>query len=251
MTKISKNNSAADLLLKKGLTMLNSPYQPIHFTKDTRIDKYLNDLENFPHFFVLACVMDRQIKAEKAWRIPYEISQEIGTPEFSGFSRLTSDDIQKIFQSLKLHRFNNKMSLFFYKAIQKVKNDYKSDASLIWRDNFSCGIIVQRFLGFEGVGIKIAAMATNCLIREFKIPLKNKSCIDISPDIHVRRVFSRIGLVNKNPSTTEVVYSARMLYPDYPGVFDLPTWEIGRNWCRPENPECSSCYLSNCCRKQL
>jgi endonuclease III len=229
--------------------MLNTPYKPVVFTGNPIIDQYINDLERFPHFFVLACVMDLQIKAEKAWRIPYEISQVIGSPDFISFTKLNINELKDIFNTRRLHRFNNKLALNFYKAVQRINTDYNGDAALIWKDNFSCSTIIQRFLQFEGVGIKIAAMAANCLIREYKIPLKDKSFIDVSPDVHVRRVFSRIGLVNKNPSVTEVVYSARALYPEYPGAFDLPTWEIGRSWCRPGNPECINCDLLKCCKK--
>ena len=37
----------------------------------------LTDLEKTPHAFVLACVMDKQIKASKAWEIPYKISKRL------------------------------------------------------------------------------------------------------------------------------------------------------------------------------
>ena len=38
----------------------------IEFSYNTKTDKLLNDIENNPHAFVLACLMDRQIKAEVA-----------------------------------------------------------------------------------------------------------------------------------------------------------------------------------------
>ena len=39
----------------------------------------VEDFDKYPHLFVLACVMDRQIKAERAWNIPYIIADEHGT----------------------------------------------------------------------------------------------------------------------------------------------------------------------------
>lgn len=159
--------------------------------------------------------------------------------------------IQKIFFSESLHRFNKVMAEVFYKAIQKVEKDFKGDASMIWRDNMSCGIIMERFIQFEGVGVKIASMATNCLLREYKLPLKDQSWLDISPDVHITRIFKRLGLVRKDCSIEEIIFCARKLNPSYPGVFDLPSWEIGRKWCHPNNPDCQSCYLSRHCKKNI
>jgi hypothetical protein len=57
------------LLKEKGNELLNEPPKNIKFTKNEEADKLLNNLKDFPHAFVLACVMDRQIKAERAWLI--------------------------------------------------------------------------------------------------------------------------------------------------------------------------------------
>lgn len=98
-------NHASSLLIKRGNEILNSPYKPLVITKDPLIDKYLNDLDNYSHFFVLACMMDRQMKAENAWKIPYFISKEIGSPNFNVFESLTLDETHEIFASNNLHRF--------------------------------------------------------------------------------------------------------------------------------------------------
>ncbi len=88
---------ASTLLINKGIEILKSPYRPLVFTKDPIIDKYLNDLDNYPHFFVLACIMDRQMKAESAWKIPYLISKEIGSASFNAFDSLSLDETLEIF----------------------------------------------------------------------------------------------------------------------------------------------------------
>lgn len=71
------------ILIKKGNELLKQHYKKIEFTKNSKADNLLNNLTDFPHAFVLACVMDRQIKAERAWLIPYEIYKEISTFEFN------------------------------------------------------------------------------------------------------------------------------------------------------------------------
>jgi len=236
-------------LIEKGNDLLNKPFEPLEFTKEKEVDKILNDIDNYPHQFVLACVMDRQIKAERAWKIPYSISKNINDFSFFGFLKLSENDLLKIFQENSLHRFNAIMAKYFFNAIQKIHTDYKDNVSLIWKENLPSATIVRRFLQFDGIGIKIATMATNILAREFKIPMKDKIYIDISPDVQVKRVFTRLGLISKNSSNDELIFCARELNPSYPGIFDLSAWEIGRNWCRPQNPSCNNCYLNELCPK--
>jgi len=55
------------ILIDRGKELLKQPYKKIEFTGNEEADNLLNDLDNFPHAFVLACIMDRQIKAERAW----------------------------------------------------------------------------------------------------------------------------------------------------------------------------------------
>jgi endonuclease III len=108
---------------------------------------------------------------------------------------------------------------------------------------------VRRFLEFEGAGPKIATMATNILAREFKVPMSDYGSIDISPDVQVKRVFTRLGYIRLEANESEIIHAARELNSTYPGVFDLSVWEVGRKWCRPTSPFCGACYLNDCCQK--
>jgi hypothetical protein len=121
------------------------------------------------------------------------------------------------------------------------------DASLIWSGVPSSAEVVFRFLEIHGVGPKIATMAFNILARNFKVKFKDYYSIDISADVHIKRVFHRLGLTSKSASTEEVIYKARALHPEFPGVLDFPCWEIGRSWCRPQKPTCEECYMGEVC----
>lgn len=238
-------------LIKRGNELLKQPYEKIEFSKDPKADELLNNIREFPHAFVLACIMDRQIKAERAWLIPYEIYKEINSFEFSELLQLKLINIKEIFVRKSLHRFNDVMAENFFFAIRKIHSDYNDDASNIWKNYPRSATIVRRFLQFSGVGIKIATMAANILARNFKIPIGDYICIDISPDVHVKRVFRRLGFISKDASVEELIYCARELYPEYPGIFDLSCWEIGREWCKPKDPSCRECYLSEHCPKKI
>jgi len=218
----------------------------MEFTKVQVADVLLNDLIDFPHVFVLACVMDRQIKAERAWLIPYGILERLGDFSIERLSRLSSPEVQILMsEPAPLHRFKDVMSELFFKGVQRIVRQYDSDASRIWSDAPSSTEVVYRFLEFDGVGPKIAKMAANTFAREFKVPLADY--FSISDDVHVRRVLARLGLCSKGASVEQVIYKARALHPEFPGMIDFPCWEIGRNWCKPQQPRCAGCYMKDLC----
>jgi len=159
------------------------------------------------------------------------------------------EDIKDIFKKYSLHRFNEKMAINFYLAVGRINDIYNGNAANIWNDNPLSTTVVRRFLEFSGVGIKISTMAANILVRNFKVHLKDHTCIDISPDVQVARVFRRIGFIPKDATRELLIYTAREIYPEYPGIFDTICWDIGKNWCRPKNPKCWQCYLEKYCPK--
>ena len=248
---MNNQEKITEILIERGNKLLKAKREFVEFTKDKEADKLMNNIEHNSHIFVLACVMDRQIPAERAWRIPYLISREIGGHKFERFFNLKKEQIKEIFNKKKLHRFNDEMAENFYLAIQKIHKDYNDDASNIWKGNQKSAAIVRRFLEFRGMGIKIATMTANILVRNFKIPMEDYICIDISPDVHIKRVFKRIGYIGEYAGNEELLYKARELNPIYPGIFDLSCWEIGRRWCKPSNPKCSECYLNKYCEKNI
>ncbi len=241
-------SAICNILIRRGEELLAQPFKPVLFTGNPDADTLLNDLERYPHAFVIACLMDRWWKAERCWLVPYRFKERAGSFEFNDLVALSHDKVVSLFvQSPPLHRMKEKMADIFYLAVQKVERQYSGKASLIWQGQPSSAAIVRRFLEFKGVGPKIATMAANILVRDFKIPVSDKHSIDISPDVQVRRTFERLGLLRKDASNEELIYVARELNPAYPGIFDSSAWEIGREWCRPKSPECPKCYMQEYC----
>lgn len=240
--------SIRNRLVEHGQVLFQAPKQPIVFTNVPEADALLNDLDNHPHAFVLGCIMDRQVKAERAWLIPYRISEKIGGFSLRRLNELSLQDVNRLMREPEpLHRYVDIMAHHFYSAVQRIKNDYASRAALLWKGKPSSAEVVYRFLKFEGVGPKIGSMAANILAREFKIPFSDHYSIDISADVHVRRVFSRLGLCSADVTVQQVIYKARALSPEFPGMIDLPCWEIGRNWCKSRDPVCGECYMRELC----
>jgi endonuclease III len=236
------------LLVRRGLDLLEEPFAPIPFTGVPEADKVLNDLDHHPHMFVLACLMDRQAKAERCWLVPYEFGRRIGSHEIDAMAAASERRVRSLFgHRPALHWMVDRMAPILHAGIQKIAADYHGDASQIWQGKPSSATLVRRFLEFRGVGPKIATMAANILVRQFKIEVADKFSLDVSADVHVRRVFERLGLVRKDASADEVIYAAREINPTYPGVLDAPAWRIGREWCHPHEPRCGACYMSEVC----
>ena len=238
-----------DRLVEHGKQLFDAPKQLIRFTNEDHADALLNDLGRHPHAFVLACVMDRQIRTEQAWLIPYRFQEKLnGDFSIRKLSALSADEVKRLMtQPEPLHRFVDKMSGFFHAAVRRVADRYEGDASRIWQGKPPSAEVVYRFLEFDGVGPKIASMAANILAREFKVLFGDYYSIDISADVHVRRVFGRLGLTSSDATVEQLIFRARAIYPEFPGLMDFPSWEVGRNWCKPSSPDCDSCYMKDGC----
>ena len=221
----------------------------IHFLSDNKANTLINDIKNYPHAFVLACLMDRQIKAERAWSIPNDLRLILGSFNIENLYSISLRDYIDIFESNKLHRFNSVMAEVFYNCIHRIVEVYDGDVSRIWENSPSSAKVVYDFLQFNGWGIKIATMATNILVRDFRVSMSDYYSIDISPDVHIKKIMKRTGLVSQNADIDSIIYKARELNPEFPGVIDLICWEIGRTYCKTINPNCSDCIIRNECKK--
>ena len=94
--------------------------------------------------------MDRQIKAEKAWKIPYEIFNKYRAFEIDQLVDIELGNLTEFFNKKKLHRFNDKMAEIFYLGIRDIKNKYDGNASRIWSGKPSSSAVVYKFLEFKG-----------------------------------------------------------------------------------------------------
>jgi endonuclease-3 len=66
------------ILIKQGKQILRKKRSFVEFTGNSEADRLLNDLNIYPHAFVIASIMDRQIGAKRAWLIPYRFSIRLG-----------------------------------------------------------------------------------------------------------------------------------------------------------------------------
>jgi endonuclease III len=237
--------------------------KPIRFTAGDKLDKplneadlLLNDIERYPHIFVLGCIMDKLKPAEDTWNIPAAVAVICGN-EFSRFKDLDLKKVIKIFDEGSLHvkskmgKNESRINVFekqFFKGIQFINSEYQGDASNIWNDNPTSAELVSRFMEFNGVGQKISSMAARILVTQFLVPVKDTHCIDVPVDRHVKRIFKRMGFV-KTDKDMECILFARGANPEFPGIIDHPSWNLAREICTKKNYKCDECKMGDYCPK--
>lgn len=216
----------------------------------------VNDLDGHPHAFVLACIADRQTKADIAWNLPHAIREAAGDFEFDTLRQLRQSEWASVLASSG-HRLATKMEKLIPAALRHIGDRYGGDASRIWNDGSSGAAVARRLLAFDGVGLKIANMAVNILIRDFDVALATPMP-DIAVDTHVLRVFERLDLLDRlehselrstqGKQQLRLQLRARELNPEWPGELDWPAWLIGSKWCHARrSPECDECAMGSVC----
>ena len=201
--------------------------------------------------FVIGLIADQSVKAEIAWSLPYKLYQRIGSFDFKEIlNNYTESDIENIIREKpSLHRYPSKMANYIYNAMQEIVSKYNSNVSNIWL-NKSAAEIVESLEKFKGISHKKASLGTLILTRDLDVDILDKENIDIAYDIHIRRLFVRIGLVNED-SQENILNEAKKLYPEFPGKLTTAFWTLGREICRSCNPSCLVCPLYNYCDKNI
>jgi len=235
-------------LVEEGAALLAQPRMPAQFAYEPAADAILNDIEQYPQAFVFGCLCNRQGSAKQAWLVPLRVLQRFGTLDVGALARRSQADWERVMRRPEpIHRMPEKMAGVLYLGVQRLSNEYGGDAGRIWADTPPSAAVVRRFLEFYGAGPKIASMAVNILARQFKVPLRDHHFVDISIDRQVRRVMTRLGLVPAGASDLLLIYAAREAYAEFPGIFDLALWRIGRTVCRESASRCDECPLADLC----
>jgi uncharacterized HhH-GPD family protein len=203
-----------------------------------------------PFAFLVAVIADQGIVAERAWTIPFQLKERLGHLDPAKVGAEPEAVRNAFTTSPKLHRFVNDVAAWVSSAGRLVMSRYGGDASRIWSDAPAAATLRARFDAFPGIGQKKAAMAVEILERDLGVRLTDLAGSDIAYDIHVRRVFLRTGIAQRD-DVGHMVAVARALNPDRPGALDNPAWDIGRRWCQRGQPDCPTCPLLGACPRYV
>jgi len=150
----------------------------------------------------------------------------------------------------KLHRFVNNVPAWIVTAAARVMRTWDGDAGRIWNDRPDADVLQQRLVAFKGIAQKKAAMAVEILERDLGVHIGALNRSDVAIDIHLRRVFLRTHLAERD-DRDHMIDAARRLHPLRPGELDYPVWMIGRTWCAAGIPRCIDCPLTRVCPKDI
>jgi len=203
-----------------------------------------------PFAFLLAVIADYQIPAERAWALPYLLKQRLGHLDLHRMLAEPDAVAEAVARRPSLHRYVNNVPSYFIEACRIVLDRYGGNAGRIWANEPTAIEVQTRLQLFPGISQKKAAMAVEILERDFGVPIRDMQGSDIAFDVHIRRVFLRSGLAEVDDQD-HMIDAARHHWPERPGLLDLPAWVIGRNWCRPRDPDCGSCPITSACAQRI
>ncbi|MCY4057075.1 MAG: hypothetical protein OXG44_03645 [Gammaproteobacteria bacterium] len=203
-----------------------------------------------PFAFLIAVAFDRNMPWEKAWRIATEIDRQ-GCLDPALLASKDETELVGLLEGLAVQpRWGAKEGArTLSDAAKLIWERFGGEAGAIWRDA-SPAEVEKTLQEIHGIGAGIAAMATRILYDDFGCFRGQERQIDVKPDVHLVRVFHRLGIIDGD-SGDEAVRAARRLNPEFPGELDWPAWRIGQLWCHPKEPDCAQCWLTEDCAKRL
>ena len=198
--------------------------------------------------FFLACIVDYQQKADRAWeQAKYFVEEIMGDPPDIWRAILekhkSEDDWRQAKSQYRLHRWD-KAHMRVYRIGRQLIEQYDGDARRIWMAATLDEI--QYRLSELRVGDQISQMILGGLRDTGQI---DKSA-DLKADTHVCRVLGRIA-IGAPVSPEGATQLARMLNPEAPWLLDRPLYVLGAKadfssadaagCCSTGNPHCTRC----------
>lgn len=217
------------------------------FTDDSLADGFI---KSRPDAFVIGVLFTQGIPAERAWAGPYLLENRLGHFDLSRIASEPAAVAAAVAKPPALHRFVKTLPGWIVSAARRINDEYEGDAASIWPTGTPLAVVVERLRAFDGIGPKKAVMASEILLRHFGVELTGVECGSVAYDVHVRRVFLRTGLVDEDTPEAVAAAAARAC-PEAPGVLDLASWLVGREYCHPREPRCGACRIHAACLRRI
>ncbi|MEM2197015.1 MAG: hypothetical protein QW290_08040 [Sulfolobales archaeon] len=235
---------------------------------------------------LIGTICDEQVKADDAWKFPEWLNGKIGglTPE--KIEKLDKSKQRKLRELLEEY-FKNKWPNWmkeedkrdYLERIPKhildtmrlLKKEGVTPATMFENREYTAAEVYLMLRRLPGIGPKKAKMIAKHLqlasedilghpwftqIKAKNPEFKVTGIITPPIDVQVVKVFCRIfgvkrrnwKVVKNDPDLIQDIEAFSMLaFPDMPATIDEIFWNIGREYCKEEDPRCSECPLNNIC----
>ena len=204
--------------IDKIVTILKKAKQP-----QSDFVKLMEEFKN-PYLVLIACILSLRTNDKTTYPATLRMLKLAKTPR--QMSNVNVKDLEKAIYPVGFYKNKAKQIIELSKIIA---NDLKGKVP----------DTIDDLCKFNGVGRKTANLV---LAKGYGIPA-------ICVDVHVHRIFNRLGLLTtKNPEETE--FTLREQLPKKYWL-DINTIMVthGQNVCKPIKPLCEQCPISQYCKK--
>ena len=177
-----------------------------------------------PYLVLIACILSLRTNDKTTYPATLRMLELGKTPK--DFANCDVKELEKAIYPVGFYSNKAKQIVELSKILVKKYNSKVPDS-------------IEELCKFNGVGRKTANLTLSLGF--------NKPAICV--DVHVHRIFNRIGYVNtKNPDDTE--FKLREILPEKYWI-DINTLLVthGQNICKPQKPMCDKCPIKKFCNK--
>lgn len=186
--------------------------------------EFVNLMEEFrnPYLVLIACILSLRTNDKTTYPATLRMLELAKTPQ--EMMNISEDDLANAIYPVGFYKNKAKQIIELSKTIVEKLDGKVPDS-------------IENLTKFNGVGRKTANLV---LAKGFGIPA-------ICVDVHVHRIFNRIGYVTtKTPDETEFALREKLPQKYW---LDINTLMVthGQNVCKPTKPKCDECPIREFC----
>lgn len=179
---------------------------------------------NDPYLVLIGCILSLRTNDKTTYPATLRMLELAKTPE--EMAKVDVDDLAKAIYPVGFYENKAKQIIELSRQIVEDLDGNVPDE-------------IEDLIKFKGVGRKTANLV---LAKGFNKPA-------ICVDVHVHRIFNRLGYVKtKTPEETEMELRKHLPLKHW---LDINTLLVthGQNVCKPQKPNCKNCPISDLCQK--
>ena len=195
---------------------------------DFKQSEFVKLMETFknPYLVLIACILSLRTNDKTTYPATLRMLELAKTPE--EMTKVKPEDLEKAIYPVGFYANKAKQIVQLSKEIVEKYESKVPDE-------------IEELIKFNGVGRKTANLV---LAKGFNKPA-------ICVDVHVHRIFNRLGYVNtKTPEETEFALRERLPKKYWIDINTLIV-TFGQNICKPQRPLCSECPIASYCPSKI